>query len=104
MDQQTESPFIEVDNSGLQELLKQRSMIEAQIQKKKNEMRAQAIAQVRSIVRDFDLKATDIFSQRATGKTAGTAKYRDPVTGKTWTGRGKPPNWIIGKDRSQFAI
>ena len=32
------------------------------------------------------------------------AKYRDPVTGQTWTGRGKAPKWIDGKDRNQFVI
>lgn len=32
------------------------------------------------------------------------AKYRDPETGATWSGRGKPPRWIAGKDREQFAI
>ena len=35
----------------------------------------------------------------------GVAKYRDPVSGKTWTGRGKPPLWIVGaKDRDAFLI
>jgi DNA-binding protein H-NS len=37
--------------------------------------------------------------------TVGVAKYRDAATGKTWTGRGKPPAWIAGaKDRSAFLI
>ena len=27
-----------------------------------------------------------------------------PETQKTWTGRGKPPAWIAGKDRSLFEI
>jgi DNA-binding protein H-NS len=37
--------------------------------------------------------------------TVGVAKYRDPATGKTWTGRGKPPDWIKGaKNRDQFLI
>src|SRR4029453_19680675 len=41
----------------------------------------------------------------ATATTVGVAKYRDPQTGKTWTGRGKPPNWIAGaKDRQAFLI
>ncbi len=35
----------------------------------------------------------------------GIAKYRDPKSGKTWTGRGKPPLWIVGaKDRTPFLI
>ena len=47
---------------------------------------------------------------RAGGASKGTlqtgvAKYRDPKSGKTWTGRGKPPLWIVGvKDRTPFLI
>ncbi|WP_230939484.1 H-NS histone family protein [Burkholderia diffusa] len=32
------------------------------------------------------------------------AKYRDPKTGATWTGRGKTPRWLIGQDLTRFAI
>ena len=43
-----------------------------------------------------------------TGSAAGNVgvpKYQDPKTGKTWTGRGKPPLWIVGaKDRSAFLM
>ena len=40
-----------------------------------------------------------------TSATIGVAKYRDPKTGKTWTGRGKPPAWIAGvKDREPYLI
>ena len=35
---------------------------------------------------------------------AGTVKYRDPVTGATWSGRGRPPRWLEGHDRSKFAV
>lgn len=31
-------------------------------------------------------------------------KYRDPKTGATWSGRGKPPNWIVGKNRDRFLM
>ena len=30
------------------------------------------------------------------------AKYRDPVSGSTWSGRGRAPAWIAGKDRNEF--
>ncbi|MGE8454289.1 MAG: H-NS family nucleoid-associated regulatory protein [Pseudomonadales bacterium] len=36
--------------------------------------------------------------------SVGAPKYRDPATGATWTGRGKPPNWINGKVRESFLI
>ncbi|APR34083.1 MULTISPECIES: H-NS histone family protein [unclassified Paraburkholderia] len=31
-------------------------------------------------------------------------KYRDPKSGSTWSGRGKPPKWIAGKSRDRFLI
>lgn len=43
----------------------------------------------------------------AKGKPAsiGAPKYRDPKTQKTWTGRGKPPLWIVGvKNRDALLI
>lgn len=36
---------------------------------------------------------------------AGVAKYRDPATGNTWTGQGRPPAWIAAAaDRDAFLI
>ncbi len=43
--------------------------------------------------------------RRAATKTAGKAKYRDPATGKTWTGHGRAPDWIKNAaDRSPYLI
>jgi hypothetical protein len=40
-----------------------------------------------------------------TNASTGVPKYRDPKTGKTWTGRGKPPTWIAGaKNRDAYLI
>lgn len=42
---------------------------------------------------------------KATGTATGTPKYRDPATGKTWTGVGRAPAWIAAaKDRSKFLV
>jgi len=41
----------------------------------------------------------------STRTPAGVPKYRDPETGSTWTGRGRPPEWIAAaKDRDAFLI
>ncbi|MGP8434962.1 H-NS family nucleoid-associated regulatory protein [Paraburkholderia fungorum] len=39
-------------------------------------------------------------------KSSGSAaKYRDPKTGATWSGRGRAPAWIVSaKDRSKFLV
>lgn len=80
---------------------------------------ADAIKKVKQLIAQYGLTAQDVGLDGAAGrgkpkgrassagaaKTEGVAKYRDPQSGKTWTGRGKPPNWIAGvADRSKFLI
>ena len=47
-------------------------------------------------------------AKKAAGRTrsgAGVAKYREPQSGKTWTGFGRAPAWLAGvKDREAFRI
>jgi DNA-binding protein H-NS len=31
-------------------------------------------------------------------------KYKDPTTGKTWTGRGRAPAWLNGRNKDDFLI
>lgn len=93
------------------ELLAQRAELEKQIESARKEALSSAIAQVRAIVAEYELTEEDVFSKKAprvaaTGSTTKTVapKYRDPATGATWTGRGKPPLWIAGQDRLNFLI
>ena len=97
-------------SQSLKELLQQREAIEKAIAEARQSEIASAVAKVRELVAEHGLTVQDVFPGRA-GKAAaksGTskvaAKYRDPATGQTWTGRGKAPKWIDGKDRNQFLI
>lgn len=95
--------------SRLSELLQQQETLARQIAEARKEEQAGAISQVRALVEKYGLTEKDIFSggRRSVGTRAGAKvepKYRDPATGQTWTGRGKPPKWIEGKDRSQYLI
>ncbi|KGH23008.1 H-NS family nucleoid-associated regulatory protein [Comamonas thiooxydans] len=94
--------------SSYKELLAQKELLEAQIKAARESELADAVAKVRSIVSEFGLTADDVFppAKRGNARTGEkvAAKYRDPVSGQTWTGRGKPPKWIADKDREQFAI
>lgn len=94
------------------ELLQQREELElAIVQARQNEI-ASAVTKVRELVAEFGLTAQDVFPGRSSkvggGKTKPVskvaAKYRDPATGQTWTGRGKAPKWIEGRDRALFTI
>lgn len=97
-------------SQSYKELLQQREDLEKAIaQARQNEI-STAVAKVRELVAEFGLTVQDVFPGRvaksgaAKGASKVAPKYRDAATGMTWTGRGKAPKWIDGKDRAQFVI
>ncbi|WP_128113477.1 H-NS family nucleoid-associated regulatory protein [Polynucleobacter necessarius] len=88
------------------ELLAQREQLDKQIKEAIALEKADGIAKAKLIIEQYGLSASDLFSRKA-GKSVGgkvAPKYRNSSTGETWTGRGKAPKWIDGKDRSAYLI
>lgn len=84
----------------------------AELENKAKEARAlelaAAKAQIAEIMQTYGLTINDI-GNSATSKVAKTrqpvpAKYRDAATGETWTGRGRAPRWLDGKNKDDFLI
>jgi len=107
--------------ASYKELLAQREKLDSQIQNLMQREKAEGIAKAKKIIEEFGLTASDLFGRkgkrgRPAKKAAGAKKrvgkkrgkvapkYKNPATGETWTGRGKAPKWIAGKDRSKYAI
>ncbi|HZZ09878.1 MAG TPA: H-NS histone family protein [Paraburkholderia sp.] len=68
---------------------------------------AQAIADIKQKVVEYDLTAEELgFSSKpaASRKAPSMARYRNPKTGETWSGRGRSPGWLAGKNRERFLI
>lgn len=99
----------------LGELLAQKQALEAQIAQVQRSQRADAIAKVKSLMAEYGLTQSDLGGKPAAtpkaakvkGKVA--AKYRDPASGDTWSGRGLKPRWLsaalaAGRTLSDFAI
>jgi DNA-binding protein H-NS len=85
-------------------LLQQKAELEARIADTLKHEKAGVIAMVHELVNDYGLTQDELFGSGKTKPSAGAPRYRDPATGVTWTGRGKPPRWIEGKDRKPFEI
>ncbi|MFP3567260.1 H-NS histone family protein [Paraburkholderia sp. IMGN_8] len=68
------------------------------------------VADIRQKIAEYGLTAQDLgFAVaakrgRPPKKAPLPAKYQDPKSGNTWSGRGKPPKWIAGKNRERFLI
>jgi DNA-binding protein H-NS len=113
--------------SSFKELLAQREKLDSQINAMMQREKSDGVAKAKAIIEQFGLSVSDLFgrkgatkgkrgrpakngtkvaSKKRVGKKRGKVapKYKNPVTGETWTGRGKAPKWIAGKDRSKFAI
>ena len=85
--------------------------LKAQAEMVKREEKQQAIDMARAMIQSFGITAKDLGLDKApkakTGPRPGqkvVPKYRDPLSGATWSGRGKTPKWINGADRSQYVI
>jgi len=67
----------------------------------------QAIADIKEKIAEYGITAEELgfLSKRtAAKKTPLPARYRNPKTGETWSGRGRAPGWLAGKNRERFLI
>ena len=100
----------------LQELLDQQSSLNRQISEIRSSERMRAIADIQALMAQHGLTVTDLAKapagSKGLAKTTGrkvAAKYRDPATGNSWSGRGLRPKWLSealasGKSLSDFAV
>jgi DNA-binding protein H-NS len=98
---------------SLSELLQQQAALDRAIEQARATDKADAIARVRQLMSAHGLTASDLAAKSSarpgvTDKKVAP-KYRDPVSGATWTGRGLKPKWLqaalsAGKSVADFAI
>jgi len=89
------------------DLLAQKEKLEQQLEAARVAELTAVIQQVRQIVVEYELTAEDLGLATKTKKRKGTPvapKYQDPKSGLTWTGRGRAPAWIAGKNYERFLI
>jgi len=69
---------------------------------------AGAKQQIRDLMVQHGISLEDLRegARRKPGPKKGPApaKYKDPATGKTWSGRGREPLWLSGKNKSDFEL
>lgn len=92
--------------STYQSLLQQKAELDTQIAATHKLEKSQAVAVARTLVLRYGLSFNDVFgrTRQKKARILYRPKYYDPVTGGSWSGLGKEPSWIKGKDRSAFLI
>ena len=98
-----------LDGLSVEELRKQEEDIQRRILEKQKAEKQAVIDQIVEVVTNYKISVEDLVEALGGLKikrkgVKAKLKYQDPVTGATWSGRGKEPSWIKDKDRKSFLI
>ena len=94
---------------------------QALLEQKTEGARRSFVEEVTARAKSLGMSITELFgmakseptptrAKRASAKRASAAvKYKGPNAGETWTGRGRPPRWLValeatGKKRADYAV
>lgn len=95
---------------------KQAAELEQQIESARRTERASVVNQIKTLMAQHGVTLAELGSRAASPKVAKSttgrkvaAKYRNPETGDTWSGRGLKPKWLQaalanGKSLQDFAL
>lgn len=89
--------------SQAEELLKQANEL-------RDQERGRVLADVRQVIDEWGFTVNELgFRRGRASRTRLPAKYRDPLTGKEWCGKGAMPRWLsayldAGHTREQYLI
>lgn len=69
------------------------------------------ISEIKAKMLEYGITVTDLGggAKKSLHRTPAVAKYHNPSTGATWSGRGRLPRWLVdelakGRKREEFLI
>jgi DNA-binding protein H-NS len=93
-----------------QEYLDQIAKLQSLAEAARQHELANAKQRILDLMRQHDLSLEDFAGtakkpRKVRGKSGpAPVKYRDPESGKSWTGRGRAPGWLQGKHKDDFLV
>lgn len=106
-------------HADLKKLLDAQEKLQAQIEEARQKYKDEGIEQIHAIMAELGITASDLgfydvetlkpgkwrkgWPMKQATKVAMPALYRDPKTGKTWSGKGRQPGWIEG-NKDEYLI
>lgn len=69
------------------------------------------VAEIQARMKEYGITLEDLKggAKKTKARAAVAAKYRNPATGESWSGRGRTPKWLAeelakGRSREEFLI
>ena len=98
----------------LKELLAQREALQDQLNVARQRQAEIVLAEIVAKMGEYKISLAELMGHRnpvkatapaaAAAVTTAAPKYRDAVSGATWSGRGRAPHWIADKNRDEFLV
>ncbi|BBU32702.1 hypothetical protein BTHE68_64360 (plasmid) [Burkholderia sp. THE68] len=87
----------------LAQLRAQQEALDKQLADAKERETRQVMIEIVQKMREYGISINELMGRKSGAEPdEPSAKYRDPASGSTWSGRGRAPAWIVGKDRDAF--
>jgi DNA-binding protein H-NS len=83
----------------------QRESLEKELAEARRKEERLALIEIVEKMREYGITLNELLGRKPETPVAASEvaiKYRDPASGATWSGRGRAPQWIAGKDRDAF--
>jgi DNA-binding protein H-NS len=88
---------------SLKELLERHQQLELQLVVAREREAETALTDMVRTMRQYGITVAELMGRKE-GEAAPAAKYKNPETDATWSGRGRVPYWIAGKNREDFRV
>lgn len=96
-----------MNSSTIRELRKQLGQLNLLVEETKQQEKQAKLKQISDDVKEYGI--TEIELLRAAGfiqtkRKKALAKYYDPDTGQSWSGKGTRPKWLVDKNLDDYLI
>ena len=92
--------------ASYKEMQDQIEQLQRQAAKQRENELAGAVQEIRKLMQDYGITVDDLrpIQRKASGKKSTSVLFRNPETGKSWSGRGRMPKWLAGQDKEKFRV
>lgn len=86
--------------ASYQEILSQIEDLKLKAKEARKQEMAATITEIKRMMAEYGITLEDLGGKSGKGRPrGGNAKYRDPASGKTWSGRGRRPGWVVDLEK-----
>ncbi|SAK82576.1 histone family protein nucleoid-structuring protein H-NS [Caballeronia catudaia] len=92
-------------NPEITALLARQDALNKQLAEAKERETRQVLLEIVQKMRDYNIGLEELLGRKSQVlEPVKEARYRDPASGAVWSGRGRAPHWIAGKNRDDFLV